>query len=191
MKRIPRGKPLPGSTLLVADLGNSETVLGLFTGERLTSHWRVGSQKRTADEVALLVRSLTGREPGDPAARRSVLCSVVPTATRDFASALQAVTGNPPLIVDQRQVRGLTIRYHDPSVVGPDRLANAVAARALYGTPAVVVDLGTATTFDVVGPRGLPVRLAGSGLRRGFQAAPLPRCIEEMKTSSCSRSKRR
>jgi type III pantothenate kinase len=150
----PRGKPLPGPALLVVDLGNSETVLGLFSCDRLTSHWRVGSGRRTADEVALLIRSLTGREAGDPAARRSVLCSVVPTATRDFAAALLAVTGNRPLVVDQRSVRGLPIRYHDPSVVGPDRLANAVAARALYGTPAVIVDLGTATTFDVVGPRG-------------------------------------
>jgi type III pantothenate kinase len=155
MKRSAQvGRPLPDSALLVADLGNSETVLGLFSGERLTSHWRVGSRPRTADEVALLVRSLTGREPGDPAARRSVLCSVVPTATRDFAAALEAVTGTPPLVVDQRAVKGLPIRYHDPSVVGPDRLANAVAARSLYGTPAVVVDLGTATTFDVVGARG-------------------------------------
>ncbi|HEV8480307.1 MAG TPA: type III pantothenate kinase [Candidatus Eisenbacteria bacterium] len=153
-KPVPRGKPLPGSSLLVVDLGNSETVIGLFTGERLTSHWRVGSVKRTADEVALLVRSLTGREPGDPPAARSVLCSVVPTATRDFALALENITGRPPLVVDQRTVRGLAVRYQDPSVVGPDRLANAVAARALYGTPAVVVDLGTATTFDVVGPRG-------------------------------------
>jgi len=153
-KAAPTGKPLPGSSLLVVDLGNSETVIGLFTGERLTSHWRVGTVKRTADEVALLVRSLTGLERGDPPAHRSVLCSVVPTATRDFALALETLTGRPPLVVDHRSVRGLVVRYQDPSVVGPDRLANAVAARALYGTPAVVVDLGTATTFDVVGPRG-------------------------------------
>ena len=152
-RRTP-GKPLPDSALLVVDLGNSETVLGLFTGERLTSHWRVGSRPRTADEVALLIRSLSGREAGDPAARRSVLCSVVPTQTRDFAAALEAVTGHPPLVVDHRTVRDLPVRYHDPAVVGPDRLANAVAARSLYGVPAVVVDLGTATTFDVVGPRG-------------------------------------
>jgi len=138
----------------VVDLGNSETVLGLFTGERLTSHWRVGSVKRTADEVALLVYSLSGRERGDPPAQRSVLCSVVPTETRDFAAGLQEVTGRPPLLVDHRTVKGLAVRGPDPSVVGPDRLANAVAARALYGAPAVVVDLGTATTFDVVGPRG-------------------------------------
>ena len=139
--------------LLVVDVGNSETVIGHFAGEGLVSHWRIGSRPRTADEVSLLLRSLAGTDGAAFRGLGSVLCSGVPPATRDFAAALARLTRRPPLIVDHRTA-GIPVRYRDPSAVGPDRIANAVAARALYGTPAIVVDLGTATTFDVVGKRG-------------------------------------
>jgi len=139
--------------LLVVDVGNSETVIGHFAGEDLVSHWRIGSRPRTADEVSLLLRSLAGTDGAAFRGLGSVLCSGVPPATRDFAAALARLTRRAPLIVDHRTA-GIPVRYRDPSAVGPDRIANAVAARALYGTPAIVVDLGTATTFDVVGKRG-------------------------------------
>jgi type III pantothenate kinase len=139
--------------LLVVDLGNSETVIGWYADGALASHWRIGSRPRTADEVALLLRSLSGGDGSVFRGQASVLCSVVPPATRDFAAALAQLTGRDPLIVDHRTA-GIPVRYKDPAAVGPDRIANAVAARALYGAPAIVVDLGTATTFDVVGARG-------------------------------------
>jgi type III pantothenate kinase len=82
------------------------------------------------------------------------MCSVVPTLTGEFAGALTQLAGSPPLIVDHQTDLGIVNRYREPSAVGPDRLANAVAARDLYGAPAIVVDLGTATTFDVVNARG-------------------------------------
>jgi len=139
---------------LVVDVGNSETVVGRFAGERLAGHWRLVSRPRTADEVVLQVGLMLGGEGAVRDGRPAVLCSVVPPATRDFAVALERLTGAPPLVVDEGAARVIPIRYRDPSAVGPDRIANAVAVRALHGAPAVVVDLGTATTFDVVGPRG-------------------------------------
>lgn len=152
--RRPSGRASrPASPLLVVDVGNSETVIGRFAGADLVSHWRIGSRPRTADEVWLLLRSLGEGEGGDFRSQASVLCSVVPGATRDFVAALTRLTRRAPLNVDHRTA-GIVVRYRDPAAVGPDRLANAVAARSLYGAPAVVVDLGTATTFDVVGSRG-------------------------------------
>jgi type III pantothenate kinase len=140
--------------LLVVDVGNSETVVGRFADERLTGHWRLVSRPRTADEVVLQVGLMLGGGPAVHDGLPAVLCSVVPPATRDFAAALERLTGAPPVVVDEGAARVIPIRYRDPSAVGPDRIANAVAVRALHGVPAVVVDLGTATTFDVVGPRG-------------------------------------
>jgi type III pantothenate kinase len=83
-----------------------------------------------------------------------VLCSVVPSLTLPWAGALERRTGRPPVEVSAGTASGLAIRYHDKSAVGADRIANAIAARAIYGTPAIVVDLGTATTFDCVSKAG-------------------------------------
>jgi type III pantothenate kinase len=83
-----------------------------------------------------------------------VLCSVAPSLTLAWAEALARLAGAPPVEVSAETVRDLPIRYHDKSSVGADRIANAVAVRALYGTPAIVVDLGTATTFDCVSREG-------------------------------------
>ncbi|HEY6867882.1 MAG TPA: type III pantothenate kinase, partial [Candidatus Eisenbacteria bacterium] len=84
----------------------------------------------------------------------AVLCSVVPALTQPWAEALRRWSGRAPLEVGAATARSLPIRYHDPSAVGADRIANAVAARDLVGTPAIVVDLGTATTFDCVSRSG-------------------------------------
>src|SRR5690349_10368627 len=143
-----------GPALLAVDVGNSETTLGVFQEEDLLLSWRLRSIARTPDETLLLLRQLLGPEAIDLAGLPSVLCSVVPPVTADFAHALQKMTGTAPVIVGADTVQAMPIRYKDPAAVGPDRLANAVAVRELYGTPAIVVDLGTATTFDVVGEDG-------------------------------------
>jgi type III pantothenate kinase len=83
-----------------------------------------------------------------------VLCSVVPALTQPWAEALERWSGHPPVEVGPDTARSLRIRYRDPGAVGADRIANAIAARDLYGTPAIVVDLGTATTFDCVSQSG-------------------------------------
>ena len=82
------------------------------------------------------------------------MCSVAPALTPAWVDALERVTGARPVEVGVATVGSMPIRYHDKSAAGPDRLANAVGARRLYGTPAIVVDLGTATTFDCVSDKG-------------------------------------
>ena len=141
------------------DIGNSDTVIGLFSGAKLAGFWRITSGRMTADEVRLRVELLL-RGAGRPAAaggrapEAAVLCSVVPSLTLPWAEALGSWVGRPPVEVGAETARSLPIRYHDPGAVGADRLANAIAARDLYGTPAIVVDLGTATTFDCVSKAG-------------------------------------
>ena len=144
--------------LLAVDVGNSETVVGLFRGADLVAHWRLTSGRMTADEVSLTLDALLRRAGGEAAAPgfrpASVLCSVAPSLTMAWAEALERLSGRPPVDVSAETVADLQIRYHDKSSVGADRIANAIAVRALYGTPAIVVDLGTATTFDCVSEDG-------------------------------------
>ena len=156
-----RGKRRNGAQPLIAvDVGNSETVVGIFQGKELAGFWRLTSARHTADEVLLRLESLFGRSardgtpPGAAMPRGAVLCSVAPSLTRPWAQALERLTGSEPIEVSVATARSLPIRYHDKSSVGADRIANAVAARKLYGTPAIVVDLGTATTFDCISRQG-------------------------------------
>lgn len=152
-------KPAPARApelVLAVDVGNTSATIGVFRGDDLVAQWSVASTvERTADEIAHLLRGLAadrGLVLGKPLA--GVLASVVPAMTREFAGALARLGIAVPLVVDHTTDLGIKNRYRDPAAVGPDRLANAAAARALYGAPAVIVDLGTATTFDVVSARG-------------------------------------
>jgi len=144
--------------LVAVDVGNSETVVGLFRGGELAAHWRLTSGRLTADEVGFTLDALLRRAGGDAASPgfrpEAVLCSVAPSLTLAWAEALERLSGRPPVEVSAETAPDLPIRYHDRSAVGADRIANAVAARALYGTPAIVVDLGTATTFDCISREG-------------------------------------
>ncbi|HTM56953.1 MAG TPA: type III pantothenate kinase [Candidatus Udaeobacter sp.] len=149
-KSARRGRP---RRLIAVDVGNSDTVVGWFEGRDLSGFWRLTSGRQTTDELVLTLRALLGdRASGDHAG--AVLCSVVPALTVPWAEALRRVAGEPAVEVSSTTAPDLPIRYHDRSAVGADRIANAVAARGLYGTPAVVVDLGTATTFDCVSKGG-------------------------------------
>ncbi|MGH7731343.1 MAG: type III pantothenate kinase [Candidatus Eiseniibacteriota bacterium] len=145
--------PERGGGLLAVDVGNSDTVVGMFTGRELTGFWRFTSRAATADEIALRLETLA-RAHHWPRALGAVLCSVVPSLTLPWAGALGRQAGGPPVEVNASTARNLPVRYHDRSAVGADRIANAVAARELYGVPAIVVDLGTATTFDCISDRG-------------------------------------
>jgi type III pantothenate kinase len=128
-------------------------VVGLFLHREITGFWRFTTRPETSDELRLRLDGLarTHRWPHDLGA---VVCSVVPALTLPWVAALEALTGRPPVEVNAATAKGLPIRYHDKSAVGADRIANAIAARTLYGTPAIVVDLGTATTFDCVSAQG-------------------------------------
>lgn len=142
----------PGG-LLAVDVGNSDTVVGLFSGRELTGFWRFTSRAVTTDEVALRLDAL-GRAHRWPRDLGAVLCSVVPALTLPWLAALERLSGRPAVEVSAATAKSLPVRYHDRSAVGADRIANAVAARALYGVPAIVVDLGTATTFDCISAQG-------------------------------------
>jgi type III pantothenate kinase len=105
------------------------------------------------------MRALIGGQPPPSGAARArpvgaVLSSVVPSLTPAWTEALERLCGAPVLEVSAATAKGLEIRYPDPAGIGPDRLANAIAVTALYGTPAIVVDLGTATTFDCISEDG-------------------------------------
>jgi type III pantothenate kinase len=138
--------------LVAVDIGNSDIVVGRFDGAKLEGFWRLTSVRQTADEIALTLRALLrDGAQGEPGA---VLCSVVPALTHPWMEALERISGRAPVEVTSETTRDLEVRYHDRTAVGADRLANAIAARQHYGMPAIVVDLGTATTFDCVSKTG-------------------------------------
>ena len=140
--------------LLAIDVGNTEVTLGLFEGAELRRSFRVSSEtRRTVDEVELLLRQAFPELAGKaaPAGRHSaVLGSVVPAQTAIFLEAARRITASDPLEVTAATTARIKVEYRDPASAGADRIANAAAAFARYGAPAIVVDFGTATTFDVL-----------------------------------------
>ena len=148
-------RPTRTARVLVADIGNSETKVGVVEGREVRNYWRLTSTRATRDEIGLQLESLM-RHAGTPREGLSgtVVCSVAPSLTLAWVEALGRWSQSPPIEVSAQTARSLPIRYHDRTAVGADRIANAVAARTLYGTPAIVVDLGTATTFDCVSQQG-------------------------------------
>jgi type III pantothenate kinase len=136
--------------LLAIDVGNTQTALGLFEGETLASHWRLATEpQRTGDELSLFLGGLLELGSLDGIC----LSSTVPSLIRSYEE-LAAGFGTRLLVLGPGTRTGLPIRYDDPREVGPDRIANAVAARERYGAPCIVVDFGTSTNFDVVSPDG-------------------------------------
>jgi len=144
------------SLLLTIDAGNTNTVLGVHEGDVLRAHWRLTTRReQTADEYGVLVRNLFAGSSVDPKAVVGVaLASVVPPLTPVLVSLAQQYLGLTPLVVEPGVRTGMPILYEPPGDVGADRIVNGVAAFALYGGPVVVVDFGTATTFDVVTRKG-------------------------------------
>ncbi|MBW3669132.1 MAG: type III pantothenate kinase [Actinobacteria bacterium] len=144
--------------LLTIDTGNTETVLGLFSGTDLVSHWRLSTMaERTSDEHAMVVSQLLDLEGYDFEAQVTGLAisSTVPTLTATLRQMATRWFNHAPAIVLEPGVRtGMPILYDNPKEVGADRIANAVGAFELYGGPTVCVDFGTATTFDCISAKG-------------------------------------
>jgi type III pantothenate kinase len=142
--------------LLVIDVGNTNIVLGVFDGDVLKRSWRISTQReRTEDEYAVICRSLF--EVSDIHVRdfdSAAICSVVPPLDNCFLALTEREFGIPAYFVDPCQQSLMPVRYHPAEDVGADRIVNAVAAFQLFGGPAVIVDFGTATTFDVVSAEG-------------------------------------
>src|SRR5215475_4306461 len=120
--------------LLAIDVGNTQTVFGLFDGDELRERFRIGTNPaHTADELAVLVRSLVDLETVEGA----VLCSSVPQLVREYEGFAERWAGVDLLVLGPGVSTGVPIRYDDPREVGPDRIANAVAARERHGAPCV------------------------------------------------------
>src|SRR3989440_8191191 len=136
--------------LLAVDVGNTQTALGLFEGGELTRRWRLATEpQRTGDELGLFLGGLV-----DLTSLEGIcLASTVPALIRSYEE-LATAAGVRLLVLGPGTKTGIPIRYDDPREVGPDRIANAVAARERYGAPSIVVDFGTSTNFDVVSPAG-------------------------------------
>jgi len=142
--------------LLTVDVGNTNTVLGVFEGGELRVHWRLTTrQEQTADEYGILVRNLFAGSNLDPGRIAGVaLASVVPPLTPVLVELSRQYLGHEPLVVEPGVKTGMPILYEPPADVGADRILNGVAAFAGFGGPVVVLDFGTATTFDVITKRG-------------------------------------
>ena len=160
--------------LLAIDVGNTNTVLGVFDGEEVIEHWRIATvPDRTADEIAvvlrgLLTQSLVIKDPADGGDITGIaLCSTVPSVLHEMREMCQRYFREIPAVIVEPGVRtGLPIRMDNPKEVGSDRIMNSLAAVHLFGGPAIVVDFGTSTNFDAVSARG---EFVGGALAPGIE----------------------
>jgi type III pantothenate kinase len=157
--------------LLTVDIGNTNAVLGIFddTGASRAT-LRIGTRRdATVGEISLVVSHLCRRLPGAEAGiSRTIVCSVVPSLTRTFATFVREDLGHEAVIVSAELDLGIEVAVDDPREVGADRIVNAIAVRELVGTPSIVVDLGTATNFDCVDVQG---RYVGGIIAPGIETA--------------------
>lgn len=136
--------------LLAIDVGNTEVTIGLFEGRKLKRSFRMSSEtRRTPDELTLLFTQAFP-ELGVRGERQAAMASVVPALTPSYSETSRRLCGRAPLLVSSDIPTGVEVEYRDPRSAGADRIANAAAAIERYGAPVIVVDFGTATTFDVI-----------------------------------------
>lgn len=142
--------------LLAIDIGNTQVAAGLIRDGELIAHWRLSSiYDRTEDETWIIMKSICDAHGFDITKTRGVaISSVVPGMTPTFEKMTLKYLKSQPLVVSQDIDLGMKILYDNPSSVGADRLVNAVAGFDKYGGPLIIVDLGTATTFDVLNSEG-------------------------------------
>lgn len=152
-------------TLLAIDVGNTNTVLGLFEADRLVRSWRIKTDARsTADEMALVFRGLLADEPE---VTGIALCSTVPAVLREMRYMLEGYHDDiPTVIVEPGTKTGVPVLTDNPKEVGTDRIVNTMAAYHLYGGPSIVVDFGTSTNLDVVSAKG---EFLGGALAPGIE----------------------
>jgi type III pantothenate kinase len=140
--------------LLVLDVGNTNIVLGVYHDDRLIASWRMATaRERTADEYGVLARELVGEALSD-GLEGAIIASVVPPLNSSIRELVEKYFGVEPMFVEPGIKTGLSIHVDNPQEVGADRIVNAVAAYQWFGGPSIVVDFGTATTFDIVSAKG-------------------------------------
>lgn len=142
--------------ILAVDIGNSNIVIGVYRGDHLIRHWRLSTrQHATADEYGILLTTLFASSGLESVQVRGVaLASVVPPLVGAWQQMLQEQFGIEPLLITNETTSALRIMYDNPAEVGADRIVNAIAGIRLYGAPLIVVDFGTATTFDAIDASG-------------------------------------
>jgi type III pantothenate kinase len=151
--------------LLAIDVGNTNTVIGLFAGDSLERSWRVKTDSRsTADELRLLYRALLTDEPEITGI---ALCSTVPAVLHELRTMLDRYYAHLPTVIIEPGVRtGVPVLTDNPREVGADRIVNTLAAHTLFGGPSIVVDFGTSTNLDVVSAKG---EFLGGALAPGIE----------------------
>jgi type III pantothenate kinase len=159
--------------LLAIDVGNTQTVVGLFAGADLLDHWRIATNaERTSDEHALVIQEFLGFHgfPSglDSDVRGIAVSSGVPQVTAALREMAERYFRFAPVVLEPGTRTGMPILYDNPKEVGADRIANAVGAYDLYGGPTIVVDFGTATTFDAVSAKG---EYAGGAIVPGIEVS--------------------
>jgi type III pantothenate kinase len=190
--------------LIVFDVGNSETTVGVFDGETLRATWRIMTDvPRTADEYTVLLRALLAGRSLDPGAVRAAsIASVVPRVTQPLSEACRDGLGLDRItLVDGGSALPIRLAVDEPLSVGADRIVNTLAASRLYGRDAIVVDLGTATTFDCITADGVflggviapGVRMQLESLVRRTSKLPatelvLPKRVIGTRTEECIRA---
>jgi type III pantothenate kinase len=142
--------------LLVVDIGNTNVVFGLYEGRELTHTFRVSTERtRTEDEYGVLLAELLRlRGVRSELVQTAIIASVVPPLTEVMTDAIRTAFACEPLVVGSSLDTGVPVLYENPSEVGADRIVNAVAAYERVRGPVIVVDFGTATTFDCISPKG-------------------------------------
>ena len=182
--------------LLVIDAGNSNVTMGIFRGSELAAQWRlITDRDQSSDEYVAEVRKhleLAGVDSKEIDA--VAIASVVPPVNPSLTGMVEVLFGLTPLFVDHTTDTGLKILYDSPSELGADRIVDAVAAIAKYGTPCIVIDFGTATTFNAISSRG---EFLGGAISPGLftcadalyeRAAKLPRVEFERPTRAIGKS---
>ncbi|AOY60078.1 type III pantothenate kinase [Desulfococcus multivorans] len=142
--------------LLVIDVGNTNTVMGIYHGKTLVRDWRIRTERNTTeDEFNFLVSGLFARDGIDAGqVKGTIISSVVPPMVNILDAFCRKYMKHAPVWVDARTAAGMPILYGDPSEVGADRIVNAVGAYARYPESLIIIDFGTATTFDAVSEKG-------------------------------------
>ena len=142
--------------ILVIDVGNTNIVLGVYDKEELVANWRITTlNNRTADETGTLIRSLFSHSNMDIKEIESVIISsVVPDIMYSLTHGIRKYFNIEPIVVGAGMKTGIVIKRDNPKEVGADRIVNLVAAKEIYGGPAIVIDYGTADTFDVINEKG-------------------------------------
>lgn len=147
-------------SILVIDIGNTSTSVGLYRKNRVTRVHRLDTHCATRTQIRRLVRAVSGKS----LLRGAMIASVVPKINRAWSEALRNLVNGPIDFVRHRARLGVSVHYPHPETIGADRLANAAAGVHRYGAPLVVADFGTAVTFDVVTKRGYEGGIIAPGL---------------------------